>query len=120
MNRFIITGPITEPCGTPLLRGTSVPSALTKGALNHRSIYSTAHRSLTCLRTALINSDQSSSSNAFCMSNSMTQSYFQHLSRVTPTACKADLLGRYHKSPDEITAPEPVRYRLSPPYERSG
>src|ERR1039457_206759 len=82
MNRFIITGPITEPCGTPRLRGTSVPSALTKGTFNHRSMYSSAHRSLTCLRTALSNSVQSSSSNALWMSNSMTQSYFQHLFRA--------------------------------------
>ena len=82
-------GLITPPCGVPRAR-----SILTRfcsmGALNHLPMYSRAHLHFTCFRTALSKSSCSMLSNRPLMSNSKTQSYFQHRLRVTPTASRAD------------------------------
>src|SRR6266487_3124016 len=70
-----------------------VPSSCTMGALCHLSMYNSAHLHVTCFRTARSRSSWSILSNRPLMSNSRTQSYFQHLLRVTPTASSADFLG---------------------------
>ena len=55
MNKFISTGPITEPCGTPLDRWTGCPSGDTAEAVSHRSMYSRHQGSLTCFAIAFLN-----------------------------------------------------------------
>jgi len=82
MNKFISTNPITEPCGTPLVRWTGCPSGDTAEAVSHRLMYSKHQGSFTCFAIAFLNRSQSSSSNARRMSNSTTQSYSQHRLRV--------------------------------------
>ena len=76
------------------VRSTLVPSSCSIGAFSHRSMYSSAHLHFTCFRTARSKSSWSMLSNRPLMSNSRTQSYFQHRSRVTPTASSADFPGR--------------------------
>src|SRR5438552_5130952 len=75
------------------LRSIMVPSSCTMGALSHLSMYNSAHLHVMCFRTARSKSSWSMLSNRPLMSNSRTQSYFQHRSRVAPTASKADLFG---------------------------
>ena len=53
MNRFIKIGETTPPCGVPRCRGICSPSVVSNGAVNHRSRYSSIHRSLIWARTAL-------------------------------------------------------------------
>jgi len=91
-NKFINTGPITEPCGTPLVRWMGSPSGETAEVVSHRSMYSKHQGSFMCFAIAFLNSDQSSSSNARRMSNSTHQSYSQHRWRILATASTADLL----------------------------
>src|SRR5215468_6382486 len=92
---FCVRGVTTPPCGVPQFRSEVVPSSFTMGALSHLSMYSKAHLHVTCFRTARSKSSWSMLSNRPLMSNSKIQSYFQHRSRVTPTASSADLLGLY-------------------------
>ena len=68
-----------------------VPSSCTIDAVSHLSMYSSAHLHVTCFRIPY-KSSWSMLSNSPLMSNSRTQSYFQHRSRVTPTASSADFL----------------------------
>src|ERR1700689_1887149 len=93
-HRLAKMGLTTPPCGVPRVLPTRVPSSSFIGAVSHLSIYSKAHSHFTCLRTARSNSVWSMLSNRPRISNSSTQSYFQHRSRVTPMASSADLLGR--------------------------
>src|SRR3954447_1192753 len=46
MNRFARTGDTADPCGVPLVRCASVPSACCSGAASHRLTYSSTHRSV--------------------------------------------------------------------------
>src|SRR6266436_552327 len=55
-----------------------VPSSCTIGAVSHLSMQSSAHLHVTCFRTARSRSPWSILSNRPLMSNSRTQSYFQH------------------------------------------
>src|SRR5438445_7221790 len=73
-----------------------VPSSCTMGALSHLSMYNSAHLHVMCFRTARSKSSWSMLSNRPFMSNSRTQSYFQHRSRVAPTASKGDPLSLDH------------------------
>src|SRR6516225_924795 len=91
---FCVSGVTTPPCGVPRVRSIVVPSSCTIGAFSHLSMYSSAHLHFTCFRMARSKSSWSMLSNRPLMSNSSTQSYFQHRSRVTPTASRADFLGR--------------------------
>ena len=49
------TGPMIDPCGTPFILSTSVPSALCIGAFNHLSMYSSIHLLWQWRLTAIIN-----------------------------------------------------------------
>ncbi len=95
MNRFIRIGLTTPPCGTPRCRGVCTPSSVSNGATSHRSIYSRIQSSLMWVRSAFIKRPWSISSKAALMSNSTSQSYRQHRSRVMAIACLADLPGLY-------------------------
>src|SRR5438270_6774650 len=90
---FCVRGVTTPPCGVPQFRSIAVPSSCTIGALSHLLMYSSAHLHVTCFRTARSKRSWSMLSNRPLLSNSNTQSYFQHRSRVTPTASSADFLG---------------------------
>src|SRR5260363_440168 len=65
------------------------------GAFSHRSMYSKLHLQSVCFLTAFIRRSWRMLSNRPLMSNSTTQSYCQQRWRVTPTASRADLFGRY-------------------------
>src|SRR5260364_57369 len=65
------------------------------GAFSHRSMYSKLHLQSVCFLTAFIRRSWGMLSNRPLMSNSTTQSYCQQRWRVTPTASRADLFGRY-------------------------
>ena len=90
-----VRGVKTPPCGVPQFRSIVVPSSFTMGARSHLSMYNSAHLHVMCFRTARSKSSWSMLSNRPLMSNSKTQSHFQHRSRVTPTASSADLFGLY-------------------------
>src|SRR5271157_5382426 len=53
MNRFIMIGLTTPPCGVPRSRGNRSPSVVSNGAVSHRSIYSSIQPSLMWLLTCL-------------------------------------------------------------------
>ena len=80
---------IMPPCGVPRVLSILTPCC-SMGAVSHLSMYNNAQSHVTCFRTALSSSAWSMLSNSPLISNSRTQSYLQHLSRVTPTASRAD------------------------------
>jgi hypothetical protein len=63
--------------GVPRARSILIPFSY-MGAVNHLSMYSRAYLHFTCFRAALSKSSCSMLSNSSLMSNSKTQSYFQH------------------------------------------
>ena len=113
---FTSTGLITLPCGVPDSLSILLPSGRTKGLLSHLSIYKHIHGFFTCLRATLINNSWSILSNKPFTSNSITQSYFQHLFLVFSTASNADLCGLYpYKS-----SPLPILHMFLRPSVQSG
>src|SRR5262249_52795707 len=63
------------------------------GALSHLSMYNSAHLHVMCFRTARSKSSWSMLSNRPLMSNSKTQSYFQHPPAVAPTGPRPIFFG---------------------------
>src|SRR3954453_16388647 len=53
MKRFARTGETADPCGVPLVRCASVPSACCSDAASHRLTYSSTHRSVQTAVSAL-------------------------------------------------------------------
>src|SRR5216683_8305741 len=102
MKRFDRIGLTTPPGGVPWLLSIMVPSSCTIGAVSHLSMQSSAHLHVTCFRTARSKSVWSILSNRPLISNSRTQSYFQHRLRVTPTASRADFLGSCPELRDRV------------------
>src|SRR5260364_33268 len=94
-NRWLSSGLITPPCGVPWVLSVAWPSGICMGAFSHRSMYSKLHLQSVCFLTAFIRRSWGMLSNRPLMSNSTTQSYCQQRWRVTPTASRADLFGRY-------------------------
>jgi len=86
MNRFINSGLVTPPWGTPTLEGAKALDSSWTWTFNQRSMYITNHLCGVCFTTAFSNNSWSIWSNAFFMSNSTTHEYRQQRSRVTAMA----------------------------------